>query len=671
VRTRWLAVLLPVLCLPARAHADSIDAVATFNNIGVEVRLDTVPPPDAAVSVAIKEVGTSGGYREVHPLSRIAGDRFAGSVFRLKPGTQYSLRLSSAAFTADQFTTVATRADVFPSPTGDVYHVSPSGSDNNDGSSFGQAFKTVAKALAAAQAGDEIRLYDGRYHEGGLYAPRSGTPDRPIVIRNAPGARPVLDGTDTGFSPAWTVHDAANHVYRTPTTRTPRNAYVDGGHLFRYSNLADLTSNKYDAPGAYYTDGSQMYVRFPNDDPPAGHTVTIPRQTTGITLENKSHIQIRGIEFAYYGYGDFHRAVYIDGGDYNLIDRCDFHHNGIGVALKRAADFNTIQNSRFNESPVGDWSFEGVKNVAGDFEAGAVFVYSSSSVNQGNVIRNNVIENMFDGAHLYPYVDGATRNMDFHGNRLTRLVDDGLETDGLGSNNRIYGNSISGFLTGISVAPGGDGPTYIIRNVLTDWDSQPSDAFGYYEGYPFKFNVGHGSTNWVYLYHNTCYTDRPGQDGFLFKTYSDWENIISRNNIYAGTNYALWSWPDFDHPVDFDYDNLYTTDDWRFVKWADVWYPTLAEFYAATGHEGHGLSLDPGFVSPEQGRYDLLPESGMIDRAVAIPGVNDDYFGLAPDLGAEEYGAVHVFSTVPEPHVAPFVLLVLHRLARRRRRGLQ
>ena len=71
-----------------------------------------------------------------------------------------------------------------------------------------------------------------------------------------------------------------------------------------------------------------------------------------------------------------------------------------------------------------------------------------------------------------------------------------------------------------------------------------------------------------------------------------------------------FEFPDFDHPVDFDYDNLYTTDDWRFVKWADVWYPTLAEFYAATGHEGHGLSLDPGFVSPEQGRYDLLPESG-------------------------------------------------------------
>jgi len=88
------------------------------------------------------------------------------------------------------------------------------------------------------------------------------------------------------------------------------------------------------------------------------------------------------------------------------------------------------------------------------------------------------------------------------------------------------------FLTGVSVAPAAGGPTYIFRNLFTGWETH-----GEYVGYPIKFNVDSPlPIDWVYIYHNTCYTSVSGQPGFLFKDYSNWNNIISRNNIFAGTD---------------------------------------------------------------------------------------------------------------------------------------
>ncbi len=631
-----ITVTLSFAFLCAAAHADNIRAVATFNNIGVEVQFDAAPAPDAAVTMAIKEAGSPGPYRKVHPLSRIAANRFAGSAFRLAAGTRYSIRLASPALAGDRFVDVTTRRDSFPEATGAVYHVKPDGNDGHTGLAPAQAFKTIAKALSVARAGDQIRLDNGRYYESGVSVPRSGAAGKPIVIRNAPGAKPILDGTDTSFSPAWTLHDAATKVYRTPTKRKPYNAYINGKHLYHYRSLADLAGNRWGTAGGYYADGAHMYVRFPNGNPPDRYAVTVPRGGTAIMLEKKNHVHIRGIEFAYFGTSLFSRAIYIDGGKYNLIDRCSFHHVIIGVALKRAADFNTVQHCHFDESPLAPWSFEAMKHGAGSYETGAIYVYAGKQPNTGNVIRHNVIQNMGDGAHLYSsHPAGPTTHMDFHDNRVTGLSDDGIETDGAGSNVRIYNNAFIGFLTGISVAPAQGGPTYIFRNVVADWHPSQSKA---YQGYPFKFNFKSAfTTDWVYLYHNTCHTARPGQPGFLLKSYCKWRGVVSRNNIYAGTRYALESWPRSKFPVDFDYDDLYTTDPERLIAWGGKKHGTLADYSAATGQEKHGVSAPPGFVDVTKGDYRLAPGSAVIDKGVVIPGVNDDHAGAAPDLGAFEH----------------------------------
>lgn len=98
---------------------------------------------------------------------------------------------------------------------------------------------------------------------------------------------------------------------------------------------------------------------------------------------------------------------------------------------------------------------------------------------------------MFDGAHLMSDEDlSPTEDLDFHDNLITHCGDDGIGTDGVGSNCRIYSNVFSNVLTGISVAPAALGPTSSVRNLLVDWRSVPTQegGEGRFDGYPIKLN---------------------------------------------------------------------------------------------------------------------------------------------------------------------------------------
>lgn len=607
----------------------------TFNNIGIVVDLNT-STAQSSVRVFLKVGGApTNTYREVHPLSKLSSTRFAGSVFELKAATAYDLKLTSGAFASDQFISVSTRSDSFPDATNTTYHVAPSGNDSNNGSSMALAFRTLGKAISVANAGAKILLHNGTFYEGDLSAPRSGTASAPIVIANAPGEHPILNGVNTNFAAVWTVYNAGAHVYRTPCTPIPQNAYLNGGQLFHYPDLSSLLNSPWPQPDGYFADGAYLYARFPGNSAPGTNIVTIPAHTTGLTLDGISNIQIRGIEFCYYGLDAFHRAIYINRGNSNVIDGCIFHHNGIGIALKRAANFNTVQNCAFTESPISTWSWHAVKDSGSDYEAGGFVIYGSTETNRGNVVRFCQFTNMFDGSHLYSDdATGPTENLDFHNNVIEHCVDDGIETDGAGSNCRIYFNRFRDFLTGISVAPAAPGPTYIFRNIVSDW--RDSEEFS---GYPFKFNVSSSiPIQWVYLYHNTCYTGVPSQNGFWLKQYSSWTNITSRNNIYSGTAYALEDDSGMVNTESLDYDCIFTTKAPPLIRWNSVSYNSLAAFSAATGQEMHGVTNQPIFLNQALHDYYLPDNSPLIDKAIAILGINDNWLGAAPDIGALEHG---------------------------------
>lgn len=627
--------VLPIIVILSFSliHTQTITStpiVATYNNIGIQVHF-SAPVAVGAISVSIKESAGSGSFVLAHPLAKIGVDRFAGSVFTLKSGTSYTLKLTSSLFPADQILSVSTRPENFINMTATVFHVSPQGLDTNDGSTLQKAFKTLGHAVSVVLPGSTILLHEGRYYES-VVLPRSGNANNPILIRNAPGERPVLDGRDTSFHPIWSLYNAAGHIYRTPYATKLNLAYYNGLHLYCSQTLADLVANTFNMPGAFFTDGAYLYVLFPSKSAPTNSdTVSVPAKTLGIS-SSQSYITFLGLEICYYGQSDYSAGIYLDNASYNRVDSCYLHHSVIGVGLKRASDFNTIQNCRFFEGPIDAWPWEGVKSATGYYEAGGVVIYSSNISNSGNVIRFNAFNHMFDGSHLYSE-DAPTTNLDFHDNTMNAVNDDCIETDGAGINNRIYNNRFSKFLTGVSIAPAAIGPTYIFRNLFTGWENHSG-----YDGYPFKFNVSSALTiDWVYMYHNTCYTSVANQDGFLFKQYSNWNNIISRNNIFSGTNYALES-SSSQNPVDFDYDDLYTSRPGRFINWAGANYTTLNAFTTATSQEKHGMNIDPGFVNPTNMDFSLDDSSKLIDKGIRIPGINDGFAGAAPDIGFIETG---------------------------------
>lgn len=90
----------------------------------------------------------------------------------------------------------AGRSEALPSPlppsTGASYYVATNGTDTGAGT-IGDPWRTVERALSAAQAGTTINLRRGTYTEK-IDVGRSGTAGNPITLRSYPGERATLNG---------------------------------------------------------------------------------------------------------------------------------------------------------------------------------------------------------------------------------------------------------------------------------------------------------------------------------------------------------------------------------------------------------------------------------------------------------------------------------------------
>src|SRR5262249_33011027 len=89
-------------------------------------------------------------------------------------------------------------------------------------------------------------------------------------------------------------------------------------------------------------------------------------------------------------------------------------------------------------------------------------------------------------------------------------------------------------------------------------------------------------------------------------------------------------------------------------------FKTLKEYSEKTGQDKHSLLVDydvfmkvtpPGpdprtLYKPSDFDFQLRPGSVAVDAGVRLPGINDDFTGRAPDLGAYEVGK-------PVPHYGP------------------
>ena len=608
----------------------TLELYGNFHTMGVIVALETGDDPDGDVTATVEYRTGGAAFSQGLSMTRTRTTELVGSLFWLEPDTVYDVRVSfeDPDGTLHGVTlqgTNSTRAEVTIPPAIGSYYVNPTGS----GTACTLATPcSLVEGLTQANAGDEVVLRGGTYRQGEVSLPRSGNAAAPIVIRAHSGETPILDGSDPQLF-AW-VH-MGNGVYRTTVNAPdPHLVMANGERLYPYQSNSDLQTLTWGVPG-FYSSGTTLEVHLAGNADPNAAAMVVTRSNHALFVD-QDFIYLIGLTFRYYGLGSYAKAIYLDGASDNLIRGCTIHACDLGIGLKRESHRNLIEDNDFSDT-IFDWPWDAVK-AGSALETGGISFYDPMT-GRGNVIRRNTFHDDFDGFSVCPSSDtGTTCETDIHDNLGYDLGDDGVETDGYCSNVRLWNNTFHDLLVGISLAPTYGGPVFAIRNLIY----RIGEGNNSYSGMPFKLNSGYDPSGSMYLFHNTCHAALPDNDGFEIRSPGSWENIVSRNNIWSGTRYAL-SNDNPSQPLDFDWDDLYTTMVGELAWWdglADRHLNTLGELQAETGQELHGISVNPNFADPAGSDYTLAATSDLIDAGLHIPGINDAYDGSAPDIGAFE-----------------------------------
>ncbi|MCE9615588.1 MAG: right-handed parallel beta-helix repeat-containing protein [Lentisphaerae bacterium] len=652
-------VVAPSHVIPADfTNSPLVEVYGNFRTAGIVVGL---PAGSTAKDVghmrAFLNIG--GAWSRVQdPVQVGSFPWFASSLFWLAPASTYQVKVEvldpSGFVRSTVYGEGATRAEPRIDPAGPRVFVAPDGNDAHAGT-LARPYRTLARALSEAKAGTTVLLRKGTYYEGGLRLPVSGTAEAPVVVRGYPGERVVVSGADPGaLDPAgWTSEDGG--LYSFPGTGSHTGTCVEDLNsgrmirLFDVPSLDELKAGRINGIGTFaelgiaggaYGDGTRVYVKLPADL--THYRMYISRQSMGLDLTGRQHVQVDGLSFDHFGLDQPSCALHVENASDILIQQCQFRYDDCQIYVKGTSARLTVQDCRFVDG-ILDWPFGYLKSGPGRyFEGGAVDVDASYS-GRGMVIRRNHVEGLFDGMHLTPWTvcDARTSETDFYENTMDGCIDDFMELDGFSRNVRVFDNYLSRSLSGISLAQALDGPTYIAYNVLANCgDVAAAKREGNY-GYPFKTNGGPSmeiGSGPIYFYHNTAHTQDPESRAMLVKL-AKWRLITMRNNIWCGEQMGADFWRPAISPMDFDYDNLYVAEtNGPLVR---IEYEqrvnTLAEVRARFGWLAHGLSEDPRLREPAQGDYRLSDGSPCIDAGTLVAGINETRMrGAAPDLGAYE-----------------------------------
>jgi MYXO-CTERM domain-containing protein len=297
--------------------------------------------------------------------------------------------------------------------------------------------------------------------------------------------------------------------------------------------------------------------------------------------------------------------------------------------------------------------------VDNDVVGGAMWIDSMLSVDgydggegieftgSGHVICFNHIKDFRDDISLMEYDEAFEQtSIDICNNDIEEATDDGIESDSAMGNVRIFRNRIRNCFQGISAQPDLGGPTYYVRNALYNVLYSP-----------FKF---HNGTVGDVVLHNTVVKCGDAYGCYAGET---WKRATFRNNVFIGgmgggtyggydngTGRVL-QLGDADATCTFDYDGLGAIGISGFSgKIGSTSFSSLATLKSNTT-EAHAVQVDmsifatpPAFPSnpyPPKPVADLRLAAGAaaVDKGVVIPGLDEDFAGTAPDLGAYEVGA--------------------------------
>ena len=265
----------------------------------------------------------------------------------------------------------------------------------------------------------------------------------------------------------------------------------------------------------------------------------------------------------------------------------------------------------------------------------------------GHVICFNHVANFRDDISFMEYDEAFEQtSIDICNNDIEQATDDAIEADSAMGNVRVFRNRIRNCFDGISAQPNLGGPTYYVRNVMFNVLYTP-----------FKF---HNGTVGDVVVHNTAVKCGDALGIYAGET---WRRALFRNNVFIGGmgggtygGYSngsgrIFDMSDADTSCSFDYDGLGSIGTNTFQ--GRIGAATFNSFATLTANtsEAHAVMVDLGiFASPPAFPANPYPPkpvadlrlaagSAAMDKGVVIPGLDDDFAGSAPDLGAYELGA--------------------------------
>ncbi len=269
----------------------------------------------------------------------------------------------------------------------------------------------------------------------------------------------------------------------------------------------------------------------------------------------------------------------------------------------------------------------------------------------GNVICYNRVTGYRDCISLME--DNGVANqycIDIYNNDIYRGLDDGIEADFAQGNCRIMRNRLTNCFMGLSSQPGLGGPTYFIRNVMYNIIDNPFKLSRHSQGDVILHNTVVKVGDGLRIIHDPVYAYLRndlaigGRGGGRFGNYG------------SGEGRAL-EFYQADSTTSIDYEGIGTEGTSFLAKLGDIKTYSIQELREKTRMK-HAVLVDmgvfahgPEFPDPaltERAPADLRLRSGSaaVDAGLLIPGINDNYTGAAPDLGALEWGA-------PVPHYGP------------------
>lgn len=348
-----------------------------------------------------------------------------------------------------------------------------------------------------------------------------------------------------------------------------------------------------------------------------------------VRIDGRKHILMEGLEV--------HGKIKFNGASELGVVRCKVVTTEDGILTRTRSENLYIADNEVIGATT--WKPEAL-GVDGDNIGEGILV-----TGPGHVIEHNRVRGFRDGISTLEDGEAVDQySIDILYNDISEAADDGVEADFCFHNCRIVGNRLTNTFIALSSQPGLGGPTYFVRNDI-------------YNTILSAFKLQRGSVGDVLL-HNTVVKNG---DAFGIYTPDVFSRQYARNNVFLGGpggEYSGWSsgvgdvlsLAAADPSVDLDHDGYGSTVGDFAGQYGAVKFTSLAELQSMTT-EAHAVEIDPTIfaaaITVPAAPFPGLPVADLrladgtpaIDAGLAIPNINDNHAGAAPDLGAHELGA--------------------------------